>query len=123
MTSRPTSTRTSTPTQTRTQTSDAVIWVTHVATDLAPSLDWLATDERARLDGLHIAKRRGDFLLGRWARQVRDRPGRRARHRGVAAPLAGSVISIPIDSVLATPSEIRLRDNQLSPWRGENCRS
>lgn len=45
---------------------DAVTWVTHTAADLPASLDWLAPDERARLDQLRFAKRRGDFLLGRW---------------------------------------------------------
>ena len=41
-------------------------WLTQDRGDLPGSLDWLADDERARLAGLRIAKRRDDFVLGRW---------------------------------------------------------
>ncbi|HEU4734661.1 MAG TPA: 4'-phosphopantetheinyl transferase superfamily protein, partial [Kofleriaceae bacterium] len=44
----------------------AVTWALHDRADLPGSLAWLAPDERARLDAMHVAKRRDDFLLGRW---------------------------------------------------------
>jgi 4'-phosphopantetheinyl transferase len=44
----------------------AITWLTQAHTDLPASLDWLAADERARLDGMRVAKRRADYLLGRW---------------------------------------------------------
>jgi len=43
-----------------------VAWWTATAGELPRDLDWLADDERARLAGLAVAKRRADFLLGRW---------------------------------------------------------
>jgi 4'-phosphopantetheinyl transferase len=36
------------------------------AADLPADLDWLAPGERRRADGFRFAKRRGDWLLGRW---------------------------------------------------------
>lgn len=44
----------------------AVSWLTCDRGELPASLAWLAADERARLDQLRVAKRRDDFLLGRW---------------------------------------------------------
>jgi len=43
-----------------------VTWVTCDRADLPGSLGWLATEERLRLDAFRIAKRRDDYLLGRW---------------------------------------------------------
>lgn len=44
----------------------AVRWLTCDRGDLPDGLDWLAPDERARLEALRFAPRRADFLLGRW---------------------------------------------------------
>ncbi len=44
----------------------AVRWLTCDRADLPDGLDWLAPDERARLDRLRFTARRDDFLLGRW---------------------------------------------------------
>ncbi|HET7501037.1 MAG TPA: 4'-phosphopantetheinyl transferase superfamily protein [Kofleriaceae bacterium] len=44
----------------------SVTWALHDRAELPASLAWLAPDERARLDAMRIAKRRDDFLLGRW---------------------------------------------------------
>jgi 4'-phosphopantetheinyl transferase len=38
-----------------------------LASACPPSLDFLAPGERARAASLHVARRRGEFLLGRWA--------------------------------------------------------
>jgi 4'-phosphopantetheinyl transferase len=43
-----------------------VRWLTCDRGDVSDGLDWLAPDERARLDTLRFAARRADFLLGRW---------------------------------------------------------
>jgi 4'-phosphopantetheinyl transferase len=43
-----------------------VTWVIQGRAAVPDSLAWLAGEERARLDRLRIAKRRDDFLLGRW---------------------------------------------------------
>ncbi len=56
-----------------------VTWWTATAAELPHELDWLATEERARLAGIAIAKRRTDFLLGRWIAK-----------RAVAARLPGA---------------------------------
>ena len=45
----------------------AVTWRICDRSELPGSLGWLAADERARLDGMRIAKRRADYVLGRWA--------------------------------------------------------
>src|SRR5437588_38407 len=34
--------------------------------DVPDELDWLAPDERDRIEAFRFAPRRGDFLLGRW---------------------------------------------------------
>jgi len=44
----------------------AVRWLTCDRAELPDGLDWLAPDERARLEALRFAPRRADFLLGRW---------------------------------------------------------
>lgn len=41
-------------------------WLTCDRGELPVSLDWLAPDERARLAAMRVAKRRDDFVLGRW---------------------------------------------------------
>jgi len=46
--------------------SDRITWLTQDLADLPCSLTWLGPSERARLDQLRVAKRRCDFLLGRW---------------------------------------------------------
>ena len=44
----------------------AVRWLTCDRAELPDALDWLAPEESSRLAGLRIAKRRDDYLLGRW---------------------------------------------------------
>lgn len=44
----------------------AVRWLTCDRADLPDGLDWLAPDERARLDAMRFVPRRDNFLLGRW---------------------------------------------------------
>ena len=43
-----------------------ISWLIQDRADLPDALDWLADEERTRLEGLRVAKRRDDFLLGRW---------------------------------------------------------
>lgn len=49
-----------------TAAAGGVTWLVQDRSDLPASHGWLTADERARLAGLRIAKRRDDFLLGRW---------------------------------------------------------
>lgn len=44
----------------------AVRWLTCDRGDVPDELDWLAPDERDRIEAFRFAPRRGDFLLGRW---------------------------------------------------------
>lgn len=44
----------------------AVRWLTCDRAELPDALDWLAPEERSRVAGLRVAKRRDDYLLGRW---------------------------------------------------------
>jgi 4'-phosphopantetheinyl transferase len=44
----------------------AVRWLTCDRAELPDGLDWLAPDERVRVETLRFALRRADFLLGRW---------------------------------------------------------
>lgn len=44
----------------------AVRWLTCDRSDVPEQLDWLAPDERDRIEAFRFAQRRGDFLLGRW---------------------------------------------------------
>lgn len=41
-------------------------WLTSSTADVPPGDGWLSTRERAVLAGLRLAKRRGDWRLGRW---------------------------------------------------------
>jgi 4'-phosphopantetheinyl transferase len=43
-----------------------VRWLTCDRGDVPDELDWLAPDERDRIEAFRFAPRRGDFLLGRW---------------------------------------------------------
>jgi len=63
-----------------------ITWVTQELAELPASLAWLSRDERARLDTMRVAKRRADYLLGRWtARRAL------AAHLGSASPAAFAV--------------------------------
>ena len=41
-------------------------WLIRTLADVPENADWLSGDERATLAGLRFAKRRDDWLLGRW---------------------------------------------------------
>jgi len=43
-----------------------VYWLEQREDDVPPANDWLSARETTRLSGLHFAKRRGDWRLGRW---------------------------------------------------------
>ncbi len=43
-----------------------VFWLVQTAADLPEDDDWLAAEERARLQSMSVAKRREDWRLGRW---------------------------------------------------------
>jgi 4'-phosphopantetheinyl transferase len=43
-----------------------VYWLEQTEADLPSSADWLSASEAACADGLRFAKRRADWLLGRW---------------------------------------------------------
>ena len=43
-----------------------VFWLVQTATDVPQDDDWLAAEERARLQSMSVAKRREDWRLGRW---------------------------------------------------------
>ena len=43
-----------------------VFWLVQTSTDLPEDDDWLAAEECARLQSMSVAKRRGDWRLGRW---------------------------------------------------------
>lgn len=62
--------------------------------DVPDSLAWLSLRERETLDRLHVAKRRQDWLLGRWAAK-----------RAVAASLGASDRPLPLRAIeiLAAP--------------------
>lgn len=62
--------------------------------DLPDSLSWLSLRERETLDRLHVAKRRQDWLLGRWAAK-----------RAVAASLGSPDRQLPLRAIeiLAAP--------------------
>lgn len=51
---------------------------------LPTELDWLTSDERARLDGFRFEKRRRDWLLGRWAAKVALQAITGLSHRDIA---------------------------------------
>jgi 4'-phosphopantetheinyl transferase len=68
--------------------TDRIAWLTQDLADLPGSLTWLGPNERARLDQLRVAKRRSDFLLGRWtAKRAID---------GVLGALAPPVAAIEV---------------------------
>jgi 4'-phosphopantetheinyl transferase len=41
-------------------------WLEQTDSDLPPANDWLSASDAARMNALHIAKRRADWRLGRW---------------------------------------------------------
>jgi len=41
-------------------------WLEQTEADVPPENDWLSASELARLGGMHFAKRRADWRLGRW---------------------------------------------------------
>lgn len=41
-------------------------WLEQTASDLPPHTDWLNPSDAARMHGMRFAKRRSDWLLGRW---------------------------------------------------------
>ncbi len=41
-------------------------WLIQTLADVPENVDWLSSDERTILEGLRFAKRRNDWLLGRW---------------------------------------------------------
>jgi 4'-phosphopantetheinyl transferase len=43
-----------------------VYWLQQTEADVPPGDDWLSGNERVLLEGLHVAKRRTDWRLGRW---------------------------------------------------------
>ena len=43
-----------------------ICWLSHNEADLPATPVWLAPRERERASGMHFAKRRNDYLLGRW---------------------------------------------------------
>jgi 4'-phosphopantetheinyl transferase len=43
-----------------------VYWLEQSGASVPPENDWLSTDEATCLGGMHIAKRRADWRLGRW---------------------------------------------------------
>ena len=43
-----------------------ICWLSHHEADLPATPVWLAPRERERASGMHFAKRRNDYLLGRW---------------------------------------------------------
>jgi 4'-phosphopantetheinyl transferase len=43
-----------------------VYWLEQTASDLPAHTDWLNPSDAARIDGMRFAKRRNDWLLGRW---------------------------------------------------------
>lgn len=69
----------------------AVSWLTSYRAELPDALDWLAAEERARLAGLRIAKRRDDYLLGRWTAK-----------RAIAALLAPAT---PLEAIAVRAAE------------------
>lgn len=44
----------------------SIFWLEQSASDVPLGDQWLSGSERARLEGLHIPKRRADWRLGRW---------------------------------------------------------
>jgi 4'-phosphopantetheinyl transferase len=45
-------------------------YLTRTMADLPPDQSWLSAGERARAAGLHVSKRRDDWLLGRWTAKM-----------------------------------------------------
>jgi 4'-phosphopantetheinyl transferase len=45
---------------------DALGWLSRHAADVPAGDDWLGEDERRVLAGIHLPRRRADWLLGRW---------------------------------------------------------
>jgi len=43
-----------------------IFWFEQTAADLPEDTGWLSTDEAVRANGMRFAKRRNDWLLGRW---------------------------------------------------------
>ena len=43
-----------------------VFWLEQTDADLPADTDWLSADEAARANGMRFARRRADWLLGRW---------------------------------------------------------
>jgi 4'-phosphopantetheinyl transferase len=47
-----------------------IYWLEQTAKDLATDIDWLSASEAADLERLRFAKRRADWLLGRWTAKL-----------------------------------------------------
>jgi len=62
-------------------------WLTQELSDLPASLTWLGPHEHAWLERLHVAKRRRDFLLGRWTAKRAI-----AAHLAPATPAAAAIV-------------------------------
>jgi 4'-phosphopantetheinyl transferase len=63
-------------------------WLEQTEADVPAANDWLSESEAARLDGLHVAKRRRDWRLGRWTAKLamaayRNLPGDSDTLRGI----------------------------------------
>ena len=43
-----------------------VYWIEQTESDVPPGNEWLSGNENVLLEGLHVAKRRADWRLGRW---------------------------------------------------------